>query len=117
MPLFGEPTYLFRVKLRTIRRDEVLANRLQQALLAAAGIERWRNGRFHEGTSARIAAGLPRLTFLLWTLADLVIEPKSRLCAVSGRFGEVAFWHFSDMADSADDVRCWGKSGSPILRL
>ena len=37
----------------------------------------------------------PPADVLLWTLADLVIEPKSRLCAVSGRFGEVAFWHIA----------------------
>jgi len=29
--------------------------------------------------------------------------------------GDFRSWHFSDVAGSADDVRCWGKSGSRIL--
>ena len=62
MSLMEKPTYLFRVRL-SHQADWVLANRLKQALSAALETGVGERAGFKEGATARIAAGLPRLTF------------------------------------------------------
>jgi len=80
MPLMEKPTYLFRVN------HEVRWGISKPAATGALGsgwnraLAKWPVSRRHLSQNS---GRPPPADVLLWTLADLVIEPKSRLCADS----------------------------------